>query len=200
MPNSNKYKFSFTTASLRLREMILVARHKLDGTDIDYTNEIGNGKSSTGKRLFLEFNARIATLTNPQIKLLVNGDLNNQKQIAFLSICKTYNFIRDFVIEVLREKLLVFDYEITDGNYISFYRRKAEIHPELERLTETTEKKIRQVTFKILEEAGIINNVKIKNIQPQLLDNKVIDVIVSENPNWLKLFFYSDTDIANLTY
>ena len=197
---TDKYIFTFTTSSLRLREIVLVAKHKLNGTEIDYINEIGHGKSSTGKRLLLEFNKRVNLLTNAQKKLLVNGCLTTQKQVAYLSVCKAYQFIRDFIIEVLREKYLVFDYEIIESDYISFCRRKADIHPSLDNLTETTQKKIRQVTFKILEEAGIIDNVKTKNIQPQLLDNKAINSIISDNPNWLKVFFYSDKDIDNLIY
>jgi len=199
MTDYKRYEFSFTASSLRLNEMILVANVILDKRDIDYVNELGKGKATTGKRMFAEFNKRLVELTNVQLALLANGDLIAQKQIAFLSVCKTYGFLRDFVVEVVREKFLVFDNEITEGEYISFFRRKAELHPEMDELTEITQKKIRQVTFKILEQAGIIDNIKTKIIQPQLLDGIVTDAIVSDNSNWLKVFLMSDMDIANLT-
>ena len=145
-----------------------------------------------------EFEKRISNLTPKQTDILVNGDFLSQKQIAFLSICKTYLFIRDFVVEVLREKILVFDYQITEGDYISFYRRKLDLHPEMDTLTDITQKKIKQVTFKILEQAGIIDRIKSKVIQPQIIDRKVTDAIVSDNPNWLKILFISDMDITTL--
>jgi hypothetical protein len=129
---------------------------------------------------------------------LINGDFLSQKQIAFLSICKTYLFIRDFVVEVLKEKILVYDYQITEGDYISFYRRKLDLHPEMDTLTTLTENKIKQVTFKILEQAGIINNIKHKVIQPQIIDKKVMDAFTLDNPKWLKILFMSDTDITNI--
>ena len=197
MLHNSKYRFSFTASSLRLNEMISIANHKVKDIEFDYVNELGKGKSSTGKRMFMELNSRINKLTDEQLSLFTSGNLDTQKQIAFLSICKTYDFIRDFCIEVLREKLLVFDYDISDGDYISFYRRKTELHSEMESLTELTQSKIKQVTFKILEQAGIIDNIQNKNIQPQLLDSEVIEVIEKESSEWLKIFFFSDIDIKN---
>lgn len=194
-----KYDFSITTASLRLQEMILVAQAFVNNRIIDNTNELGNGKYETGRKLYGEFKKRINQLTIKELNVLINGDLTSQKQIAFLSICKSSYFIRDFVLEVIREKYLIFDYQITDGDYISYYRRKYESHPEVEKLTEITAKKVKQVIFKILEQSGIIDNIKSKSIQPQLLDEALINAILEDNPNWLKVLLMSDRDIANLT-
>ena len=195
MIDTDKYDFSFTALSLRLNEMLLVAEAAKDGKEIDYVNELGGGKSSTGKRMFSEFKKRLAFLTPKQIEILLESSLVTQKQIALVSICKSYGFIRDFVIEVLREKLLLYDYEITEGDYISFYRRKFELHEEMDSLTELTEKKIRQVTFKILEQAGLINDIKSRIIQPQIIEFKLIKAIVQDNSNWLKVLLLSDMDI-----
>ena len=145
--------------------------------------------------MFSEFKKRLAFLTPKQIEILLESNLVTQKQIALVSICKSYGFIRDFVVEVLREKLLLYDYEITEGDYISFYRRKFELHEEMDSLTELTEKKIRQVTFKILEQAGLINDIKSRIIQPQIIEFKLIKAIVQDNPNWLKVLLLSDMDI-----
>jgi hypothetical protein len=178
--------------------MRLVASHQVKGTEIDCVNELGNGKSSTGKRMYAEFKKRLATLSVQEIQMLVDSDLTSQKQIAFLSICMTHAIIRDFVVEVLREKLLVFDYELTFGEYISFYRRKNDMHSEMDSLTEVTQKKVRQVTFKILEQTGIIDNVNSKQIQPQLLSDNIVKTIALHDRQWLKVFFMSDLDIENI--
>ncbi len=198
MPQTNKYDFSYTSTSLRLQEMVLSANAILEGREIDFVNELGKGKAATGKRFNQEFRKRLNNLTDTQLSMLAASDLVTQKQIAFLAVCKTYGFLRDFVIEVLREKLLLFDYEFNDGEYLSFYRRKIDLHPEMEELTEATQKKIRQVSYKILEQAGIIEDVKSKVFHPQLLDNAVSDAIVSDDPNWLKIFLISDLDINTL--
>ena len=198
MVRVERYDFSFTASSLRLNEMKIVAEAKVNHRDIDYARELGKGKASTGKRMLSEFNKRLSFLTTEEISLLLDGDLIAQKQMAFLSVCKAYGFIRDFVVEVLREKMLVFDYEITDGEYISFYRRKADLHPEMDNLTSITQKKVKQVTFKILEQAEIIDSAKSKMIQPQIVDDAVAKVILSDNPRWLQIFLLSDQDIANM--
>ena len=195
MTKTDKYDFSFTASSLRLNEMLLVARAIKDGVEIDYTNDLGGGKSSTGKRMLAEFKKRISHLTPNQLEILLSGDLVTQKQMTLVSVCKSYSFIREFIVEVVREKVLVYDYQITDGDYISYYRRKVDLHEEMDSLTELTEKKIKQVTFKILEQAGLINDIKNRIIQPQIIDYKLMKALVQENPNWLKVLLVSDTDI-----
>jgi len=162
----DKYDFSFTGFSLRVNDMLKVAEAASQGNYFERV-DFGEGNSNTGKRRLNEINKRLNVLTKEENEVFVDADLTTQKQIAFLSVCKAHSFIRDFVVEVLREKLLIFDYEISEGEYISFYRRKSDLHPEMNDLTEITQNKIKQVTFKILEQAGIIDNVKFKTIQPQ---------------------------------
>ncbi len=195
-----KYDFSFTAASLRLNEMLLVLNAwEIEKREIDFTNELGNGKQNTGKRLLLEFKKRIESFTQEQKNAILTTDSIAQKQIALVGICKTYTFIRDFVVEVLREKVLVFDYQITEGEYMTFCRRKAELHPEIEQLSESSQLKIKQVTFKILEQVGIIDSVKSKTIQPQLISQEVKNVVFADSPSLLKVLFVSDYDILTHT-
>lgn len=195
MLDIEKYEFSFTASSLRLKEMILVAKATSTGSSFDFVNELGAGKASTGKRMYSEFNKRLVNLNDDQMKFLLSGDLVSQKQIALVSICKTYSLIREFVIEVLREKLLSYDYHVTDGDYISFIKRKMDLHDELEALTDLTKSKIKQVMFKILEQTGLINDVKSRIIQPQIIDKRLLNVIMKDNPEWLKVLLLSDMDI-----
>ncbi len=196
MGELEKYDFSYTSASLRLNELSKVAIAMFEGRELDVTNELGAGKTSTGKRQKTEFDKRLKHLTKSEVELLVNGDLITKRQIAFISICKTFGFIRDFTVEVLREKLLVFDYQITDGDYITFFRRKSELYPEMEELSDVTIKKLRQVLFRMLEEAGLIDSTKSRVIQPQIVDHKLIQVVLNDNPKWLKVLLLSDHDIA----
>jgi hypothetical protein len=194
----SKYQFTFTAASLRLNDFVQVARLKNDNQVVDHVNLLGAGKSTTGIRMISEYEKRVATLTKEQLRLLTEGNLTAQKQIAYLAICKAYSFIREFTIEVLREKLLLFDYEIFDGDFISFLRRKQESHPELEKITDKTTYKIKQVTFKILEQAGMIDSIKNKSLQPQIIDREVLKAIAADNKEWLKVLFVSDMDINDI--
>lgn len=192
-----KYDFGFTALSLRVKELVKVAMVNKNKRNFDIIQEIGQGKTSSGKRFLIEINKRLDSLNEQQIDILLNGDFYEQKQIAFLAMCKVYGFIRDFVIEVCREKVLVFDYTLTEGEYRSFFRRKLETYYKMQNFTEATNEKIRQVLFRTIVEAGIIDNTKNKEIQPQLLDSKLMRVIANDDKKWLKLFFVSDIDTEN---
>jgi len=188
-----KYEFSLTGSSLRVNEMILFATKYINEGLLEFKSD----KGTTNKRMVSEFKKRIDNLTVNQQELLLNSNFSNQKQLAFLSACKTYSLLRDFVIEVVREKYLIMDFNLSDTDYISFIRRKEINHDELANLTDQTQAKVKQVVFKILEQAGIINNVRDKEIQLQLLGGSTKKSIIEDNPEWLKVFLLSDMDIQN---
>jgi hypothetical protein len=206
MDKKAKYILSFTAASLRLNEMVKVAMTALDNnsSDLHKVRESGvvfnSVKTRTSDREFREIRKRLELLTPNQINILASVDLISQKQIAFLSVCKRYNFIRDFAIDVIRDKVLVFDYKINESDFNSFINSRIHLHPELEDYTEYTLKKAKQVLFHILEQAGIINNAIEKIIQPQILEPSVIKAIFEDDPAWLKIFMVSDKDINQIKY
>lgn len=206
MSLSSKYILSFTAASLRLNEMVKVAKAAYDNnaTDLKVVKESGvvfsSVKTRTSDREFREVWKRLEKLAPEQINILINGDLISQKQIAFLAVCKRYGFIRDFAIEVIRDKVLVFDYKINESDFNSFINSKLLLHPELEAFSESTRKKAKQVMYRILEQAGIINNAVDKAILPQILQQDVINAIVRDDPAWLKIFMMPDRDIKQLRH
>lgn len=201
--NSSPYIFSFTALALRLNDTIKFyenwKRNLEDPTQITGVRSKSNASSSTLKRQQKEYIRRITALTTAQQDLLLSPDYDTARQIAFLGVCKAYDFIRDFTIEVLRTKVEVFDFHLTHGDINAFLSRKNLSHPELENSSGTTIKKAVQVMLRILEEAGIINSVKCMKIIPQLVNREVANAIAKENPEWFKIFFYSEADIKNLT-
>ena len=202
----SKYILSFTAASLRLNEMVKVALAAQDNgsSDLNIVKEsgvvFGSVKNRTTDREFREIRKRLEKLTPEQKNILIHGDLNSQKQIAFLAVCKHYAFIMDFTIEVIRDKVLLFDYQLHESDYNSFINSKILLHPELEEFSESTRKKAKQVMYRILEQAGIINNAVEKTIQPQILQQEVINALVKEDPVLLKIFMMSDRDIKQLRH
>lgn len=188
-----KYEFSLTGSSLRVNDMVLFSSKYVN----EGVAEFKSDKGTTNKRMVSEFKKRIDNLTRNQQLLFIEGDFSTQKHLAFLSACKTYSLLRDFVIEVVREKFLIMDFNLTDTDYLSFIRRKEVDHDELAELTDLTQGKIKQVIFKILEQGGIIESVKSKEIQLQILERKTKRVIVDDNPEWLKIFLMSDSDIQS---
>jgi hypothetical protein len=204
MNNSSKYILSFTAASLRLQEMVKVAKAAYESGTSDLTEVQESGivfnsvKTRTSDREFREIKKRLEKLTPDQINILIHGDLISQKQIAFLAVCKRYIFIRDFVVDTIRDKVLVFDYKINVSDFKSFINGKVQLHPELEEYSDSTLKKAEQVMFHILEQAGIINNAVERIIQPQMLQPGVINSVVKDDLMWMKVFMMPDRDIKQL--
>lgn len=198
------YNFSFTAAAMQFHDFIRLANHvtehqlDLEHERPDPDHIMRRPNSRTNRREFHEMLKRYLALTIEQRHLIVELDTNSQKQLALLGICKVHAFIRDFIVEVVREKFLALDYQLTDGDYRAFFNRKLELHPELERLADSTTNKVRQITWRILEEAGLINSTKGRLILPQFINPKVIDIVAADNPALLKIFLMADQDINAL--
>jgi hypothetical protein len=85
------------------------------------------------------------------------------------------------------EKVALFDITLTDMDYNVFFSRVAADHPEADKLTSLTQKKVRQYTFKVLEQAGLINNVKERIIQVPQLSIAFTSLISATRPQDLRL-------------
>ena len=201
MIKTDKYNFSFTAATLRIFNFMRLV-NAVDGTtdvvsisDIDQEKILSKGNKGSSQREMQELLKRFNALTPLQKNLLLTEGAEERRQIAFVGLCKTNSFIRDFVIEVLREKVLVFDFKLEDGDLNTFINRKRELHPELDDFAESTLKKAKQHIFKILEEAGLLDNITDRNIQQQWLSNNVAQAIIKDNPEYLKFFLQGDKDI-----
>jgi predicted house-cleaning noncanonical NTP pyrophosphatase (MazG superfamily) len=201
MKKTDTYNFSFTAASLRifnfmrLVDAVGVTNETVTMSEIDEEKILAKGNAGSSNREMYELLKRYNALTPAMKQLLVVEGSAERKQIAFVGLCKTNALIRDFVVEILREKALVFDYKLEDSDFITFLNRKQELHPELEKFAESTKRRAKQQVYKILEEVGLIDSVADKNIQQQWLDSKVAKAIIQDNPEYLKFFLQGDKDI-----
>lgn len=182
---AHKYRFSFTAGSLMLREMVVCADALVEnGCDLNSLDPhlLNKEKSKTTKRTFSEVKLRLAELTQDELYLLHSAEHATQRLMCFLACCRAYGFIYDFVHEVLVEKVLVFDHQINDRDYNAFINRKAVDHPELDEITDLTKEKIKQVVFKVLEQASLIDSVKSRVIQVPLLNTRLELLLKSSRP------------------
>ena len=198
MDQPNFYKFSFTALSLKVKETIFLAQ-KLKNEDLTLDDlspyDLSDPRGATSKRKFQELIRRLHQLSEDEISLLAHGNQEAQKQICLLAFARYYRFFYEFVTEVMLDKIMVFDYELTDRDVNSFISRKSIDHPELESLAETTRKKVIQVLWKVLEQAELINSVQERKIIPPFLDERLEKLILKSNPNDLKVFLYSEEKI-----
>ena len=169
----------------------------LDGLAVDQLKPemMNRDRIKTNNREFSELHLRIKTLSPKELNLLVEGNSDDQKLICIIAFGRAYQFFRDFMDEVVQEKVALFDFKITDRDYNSFISRKSIDHEELEQLAETTKAKIKQVIFKVLHQAGLIDNIKDRNIIVPIVDWNLEQVITETDPTDLKLLLYTDQKI-----
>lgn len=194
------YRVSFTGANAMVQEFVKLAALIVDGIDLQdiEVDFLKRDKLATNKREFRELKHRMATLTPQQIEILTSGSLTAQKQITHLALAKTYPIYKELTVEVLNEKIRVYDYTLTELDYNAFISRKTLEHPELEKLTLNTQKKIKQVLFRMLAQVGLINSSKDPVIQIPQLDKQIEHSIIEEDPALLACFLYDEYRIQSL--
>ena len=154
MTNRNKYILSFTGASALVAETLIIAEEferlkdwqAVQKSLID-NNLLNKIKQSTFKREFSEIKKRLSLLTADQLHLMIRGSFDDAKAMILLSLTKAYAFFKDFIVEVVRNKYLLFDRVLTETDYIKFLNAKSYSHLELNEITESTASKVKQVIF-----------------------------------------------------
>lgn len=182
-----KYSMSFTSGALLFQESILIADSYEELNDwkvvrdrVVEENLLQMRTLNASQRICREVISRLRLLTPLQRGLLREGSRHDQLAVLWLASCKRYRFIYDFAAEVIREKYLRLDLALTHADYDVYFDNKAEWHPEVERVTNETRQKGRQVVFKMLHEAGLLATDD--HIVPALLSPAIIDAIASDNP------------------
>lgn len=162
---SQKYRLSFIAVSLSIRESITVAATYLKCEDWTETRRIVKDENllqsrtkSRTTRVLTEIILRLKLLSTEQLKLLVAGSLAEQKYLLWFAICKTYSFIQEFALEVLREKYLSRAVKVTELDYEAFFNRRADWNAALGNITPLTRQKMRQIVFRMLREADLLTD------------------------------------------
>ena len=190
---NDRYLLSFTGASLSISESVTIAQKYLDLNNWDAVeskvkseNLLQARTKSSIKRVYQELAPRLQGLSQEQLELLVDSNIQEQKQILWFAVCKRYSFIREFAVEVLRDKFLRFDYQLTNFDYDAFFNRKADWHPELDQMSETTRKKLKSRLFWMLREADLITEDGI--IIPAILSPRLLETLAPDAPVGYQIF------------
>jgi hypothetical protein len=153
----------FTTGGLFRQESVKIALLYLKVRDWNTVNKKVHENNllqartmSTLKRVNREICSRLKTLSDQELELLIQGTNLDQNYLLWLAVCRRYQFIRDFAVEIIRERYLTLRQDLQYEDYDVFFNAKAEWHDELENITPTTRSKLRQVLFKILREVDLL--------------------------------------------
>ena len=160
----SKYAASFTTGGLFHRESLLLVEQflRLENwqrvcAKVSDENLLQLRAGSSSKRVYREIESRLKTLTLAEMSFLLSGSHHDQAYLLWVAVCRHYQLVGDFAIEVLRERFTAHNTTLGYDDFDAFFNRKAEWHPELDQLAESTRKKLRQVLFRMLREANLLS-------------------------------------------
>jgi hypothetical protein len=191
---------SFTTGSLFHKESVAVATLYLElkewkavREEVVSENLLQARTLNTSQRVCREIISRLKTLNSRELALLVKSNPQDQGYILWMAICRRYEFIADFAVEVLRERFISLKVELHQEDYETFFNRKSEWHPELDEIRPATKQKLRQVLFKILKEVDLLTSNN--TINAAMLSSQLSEVISSENHRDIQYFPVFDASL-----
>ena len=196
------YRLSFTAAAFRFAESVRLAEAYQELGDWKavrqavFTDDLlRKGKRSTIKSEFREIELRLGSLSDPEIQFLLQTDTVSQRYLLLIAICRTYTFVQQFVLDVVRANYQRFEFDISETDYRRFFDQQAALHDELDRLADSSKVKIRQVLFKLLEGAGYIVSVQQRTITRPVVLDTLVGLIRQTQPADLPLILFNDRDL-----
>ena len=194
------YSMSFSTGTLFRQPSILIAKLYAElgdwsaiRTKVLKNNLLQSRTNNTANRVCSEIISRLKGLTPDQMLILTDGFPKDQGYILWAAVCKRYRFIHDFAVEVVHEKFLSMDLQLTHGDYDVFFNQKAEWHAEIVRIKASTRNKLRQVVFKMLRECELLS--KGQMIIPTLLSPAMRQCIQDDPDLTLAIFPVEDRKV-----
>ncbi|MBF6289826.1 DUF1819 family protein [Nocardia cyriacigeorgica] len=192
-PASSRYALSFTTGGLLEREAAVLApvytqhRDWAKVRDIAVEENILQTRThSTGVRRVREAVNRMSALSDREIEILADLTASERGHLMWAAACRRYDLIGEFAEEVLRERFLTLAGAVSYEDYDSFYRAKAMWHDELSEVTDLSYKKLRQVVFKMMVEAGLLTTKG--TIEPAFLSARVVECLTRHTPSDIRFF------------
>lgn len=176
--NSKRYKTSFITGGLFHFESVKLAKLYLEQRDwkvvrehVIRENTLQVRTLSSLKRFCSEIISRLKTLCTEELSMLAEGSHHEQIAILWIAICRRYQFVADFAVEVLRERYMLSKNELHYEDFDVFFNRKSEWHPELDNISSKTRGRMRYAIFKMMREAELLveNSISQAKLTPRLV-------------------------------
>jgi hypothetical protein len=192
-PRKPRYALSFTTGALLASEAAVVAPVYLSERDWTLTRARVKGENllqsrvaSSNTRVLRALIPRLQVLADDELEIVADGTSTERGHLMWTAACRRYDLVGAFAEEVLRERFLTLAGTVTYEDYDSFYRAKAMWHEELDEVTDLSYKKLRQVLFRMMVEAGLLT--KQGQIEPVLLSTRVVHCLNERSPSDIRFF------------
>lgn len=179
------YSAKLTGEPFMYSETKILAKYLLDGIspeDLKKKNIDENLIKYKSTKSIVRVNSpifrRLNVMNHEMLEEFVYTDIETSKYILLYAIMKTDKLVRDFVIEVYKDKLYMRKEYIDKFDIDNWYEEKCVLSKTLKERTESTSAKLKQVIMKILQDSGLVIKEKdrFKIVRP-LLKEKFITML-----------------------
>lgn len=181
IPNSSVYNAELSAGSLLLRESREIAKLLLSGANkqewhraLVVDNILQKGAPSTATRMARLLKNRLGEMPADFLKMVIEGTTEVAIQFLMASAIKHSRLLGDFMLQVLRPHYRQFNNKILPREWDAFLLECEHIDPSVKSWSLTTRNKLGQVAYRILSEAGYLNNTRSLTLQSVMLTPEVI--------------------------
>jgi len=180
------YSAKLTAEPFLYNETKIIGRYLLDGENEQELkkrnleeNLIMHKKIGSVKRVNSPIFRRLNVMDRDMLEEFELADIDTSKCILLYAIMKTDKLVRDFVVEVYKDKLYMRKDYIEKFEVDNWYEEKCILSETLKNRTESTSAKLKQVIMKIMQDSGLVIKEKdrFKIVRPLLKDKfiKLLD-------------------------
>ncbi len=180
------YSTKLTAEPFLYNETKIIGEYLLSGENVQELkrknieeNLIKHKKQGSVKRTNAPIFRRLEAMNNDILENFVYSDVETSKYLLVYAIMKTDKLVRDFIIEVYKDKIIMRNEYIEKYDINRWYEMKKESSVSLKNKSDITNNKAKQVIMKILQDSGMVvkeTNNRFRIIKP-LLNDKFIHLL-----------------------
>lgn len=197
------YRLSFTTGGLLRAEAVAIAGLLATAPDASTArtravelNLVQQRTTASTVRVTREVVQRVGELPQAGVEMVAQGSVDDSRQLMWLAACMRYRFLRDFGREVVRDRLVSGRNNVEHADFDMFWNLQSSWVDALRDTADSTRVKLRQNTFLMLREAGLLDDER--RVLPANLSPGVVAVITSASDKLLLSFPIHDAQVAAL--
>lgn len=175
-----EYSTKLTAEPFLYNETKIIGEYLLSGENVQELkrknieeNLIKHKKQGSVKRTNAPIFRRLEAMNNDILENFVYSDVETSKYLLVYAIMKTDKLVRDFIIEVYKDKIIMRNEYIEKYDIDRWYEMKKESSFSLKNKSDITNSKAKQVIMKILQDSGMVvkeTNNRFRIIKPLLND------------------------------
>lgn len=179
------YSTKLTAEPFLYKETKIIGSYLLKGYGVDELKKINieeNLIKYRSSKSIVRVNSpifrRLGVMNREMLEDFVYSDIENSKYILLYAIMKTDRLVRDFLVEVYKDKLFMRKDYIERFDIDNWYEEKCILSQSLSEKSEQTSIKVKQVIMKILVDSGLVVKEKDRyRIMRPLLRDKYISML-----------------------